>query len=120
MTVDATLSETADLRQPGTPSGDRAHFPHAPSETEDGLKRTRDEQSVRALDAALRRRFSFTPSEVNVALLILEGLTYSEMAKRLGVSYHTVHTHVKAIHSKARVASNGRLQALIGSIGILK
>jgi DNA-binding CsgD family transcriptional regulator len=84
------------------------------------LKRTRDEQSVRALDAALRRRFSFTPSEAKVALLILEGLTYAEMAKLLGVSYHTVHTHIKAIHAKARVASNSRLQALIRSIGTLK
>ena len=80
------------------------------------MKRPRQEESVRALGAALRRRFSFTPSEVNVALLVLEGLTYAEMAKRLGVSYHTVHTHVKAIHAKARVASNGRLQALLQSI----
>ena len=68
------------------------------------------------LGAALRRRFSLTNSEAAVALLILEGLTYAEMATRLGVSYHTVHTHVKAIHQKARVKSNGRLLALILSM----
>lgn len=66
--------------------------------------------------AELCRRFSFTPSEAKVVLLVADGLTYAEIAERLGVSYHTVHTHVKAIHTKARVSSNGRLQALLRRI----
>ena len=74
------------------------------------------EHNGRDLRAELRRRFSFTRAEANIALLLAEGLSYAEVAKRLGVSYHTVHTHVKAIHGKARVKSNGRLLALIGSI----
>jgi len=68
---------------------------------------------TRDLCTELRRRFSFTRSEANIALLFVEGLTYAEVANHLGVSYHTVHTHVKAIHQKARVKSNGRLLALI-------
>ena len=64
----------------------------------------------------LRRRFSFTRSEAKIALLLAEGLSYAEIAGQLGVSYHTVHTHVKAIHEKARVKSNGRLLALISRI----
>jgi DNA-binding CsgD family transcriptional regulator len=69
-----------------------------------------------ALATELRRRFSFTRSEANVALLIADGLPYAEVAGRLGISYHTVHTHVNAIHAKARVSSNVRLVALIRSI----
>ncbi len=70
----------------------------------------------RDLAAELRRRFSFTRAEASVALLLAEGLSYAEIAERLRVSYHTVHTHVKAIHQKARVKSNGRLLALILSM----
>jgi DNA-binding CsgD family transcriptional regulator len=40
------------------------------------------------------------------------------MSRHLGVSCHTVHTHIKAIHRKAHVSSNVRLLALIlGSEG---
>jgi DNA-binding CsgD family transcriptional regulator len=70
----------------------------------------------RDLGAELRRRFSFTLSEANIALLLAGGLAYAEIAERLEISYHTVHTHVKAIHRKARVSSNGRLLALIRSV----
>ena len=68
------------------------------------------------LGTELRRRFSFTRAEANIALLLAEGLSYAETAARLGVSYHTVHTHVKAIHDKAKVKNNGRLLALIAGI----
>lgn len=70
----------------------------------------------RDLGTELRRRFSFTRAEAHVALLLGGGLSYAEVARRLRVSYHTVHTHVKAIHEKARVKSNGRLLALIFSM----
>jgi len=70
-------------------------------------------QTGRDLGTELRRRFSLTRSEAIIALLLTDGLSYGEIAEHLGVSYHTVHTHVKAIHEKARVKSNGRLLALI-------
>jgi DNA-binding CsgD family transcriptional regulator len=69
-----------------------------------------------SLGAELRRRFSFTGAEVNIALLLAEGLSYAEIAGRLKISYHTAHTHVKAIHRKACVSSNGRLLALVRKI----
>ena len=58
-------------------------------------------------------RFGFTRVEAVVAGALADGLTYKEIAKRFGVSYHTVHSHVKAIHEKAGVGNNGRLLALI-------
>ena len=61
----------------------------------------------------LRARYGLTPSEAHVAGHVADGLRYAEIAERLGVSYHTVHSHVKAIHSKVGIRSNGRLTALI-------
>ena len=66
--------------------------------------------SGHGLAAELRRRFSFTRSESGIALLIADGLTYAEIAGRLGISYHTVHTHLKEIHQKlgsTRTAARG-------------
>lgn len=61
----------------------------------------------------LRARFDFTKTEAAVAIALLEGLSYDEIAKKLGVSYHTVHTQIKAVHLKAGVSTTGRLTALI-------
>jgi DNA-binding CsgD family transcriptional regulator len=66
-----------------------------------------------ALAAALRERFELTHMETVVACALADGLTYEEIARRCSVSYHTVHSHVKAIHQKAGVSSNGKLLALI-------
>jgi len=48
-----------------------------------------------------------------VACALADGLTYQEIADGNRISYHTVHSHVKAIHRKAGVSSNTRLLALI-------
>jgi DNA-binding CsgD family transcriptional regulator len=61
----------------------------------------------------IRARFGFTRTEAEVAVALVEGLSYDEIAKKLGVSYHTVHTHIKAVHTKAGVATTGQLTALI-------
>jgi DNA-binding CsgD family transcriptional regulator len=61
----------------------------------------------------LRARFGVTKTEAAIAIALVEGLSYGEIAKKLGVSYHTVHTHIKAIHHKAGVSTTGRLTALI-------
>ena len=65
------------------------------------------------LERVLRERYELTRSEAEVARHIAEGLGYSEVAELLGVSYHTVHSHVKAIHSKTGFRSTGKLSALI-------
>jgi DNA-binding CsgD family transcriptional regulator len=65
-------------------------------------------------------RFGFTPMEKVVALALANGLAYKEIARHYGISFHTVHSHVKAIHEKAGVTSNGRLLALIYAGGPAK
>jgi DNA-binding NarL/FixJ family response regulator len=52
-----------------------------------------------------------------VACAVADGLTYEEIADRCCVSYHTVHSHVNAIHQKVGVSSNTRLLALIRKEG---
>lgn len=65
------------------------------------------------LEALLRERYRLTRGEAQVARHVADGLTYAEIAAVLGVSYHTVHSHVKAIHLKTSVTSNGKLMALL-------
>ena len=65
------------------------------------------------LPGALRERFGLTRMEGAVASALAEGLTYDEIAELFSISYHTVHSHIKAIHLKARVSSTGRLLAKI-------
>ncbi|SRR6266508_917563 len=65
------------------------------------------------LEARLRERFGLTRRQAEVAAALADGLSYAEIAERLGVSYHTVHTHIKAIHQKAGVSTTGRLAALL-------
>ena len=76
--------------------------------------------TVGSEDTALRERLNLrlglTPMEGRVAESLRDGLTYAEIAERFGISYHTVHTHIKAIHRKASVRSNARLVALMARL----
>lgn len=65
----------------------------------------------------LRERFGLTPAEASIAMLVADGLMYAEIAERLAVSPHTVHTHIKEVHRKLDVHSNGRAAALIRELG---
>jgi DNA-binding NarL/FixJ family response regulator len=67
--------------------------------------------------SALRERFALSRREAVVACAPADGLTYEEIAARCDVSYHTVHSHVNAIHQKVGVSSNTRLLALIRKEG---
>lgn len=48
-----------------------------------------------------------TPREADVVRLIARGFTYPRIAKHLGVSLHTVTTHVKSAYRKLDVHSAG-------------
>jgi len=45
-------------------------------------------------------QFLLTSRETEIVRLIEEGLTYKEIGERLGISTHTVHTHIKNIYEK--------------------
>ena len=54
-----------------------------------------------------------TKRERQVARRLVDGSSYSAIAMELGVSYHTVNTHVKAIYRKAAVESRARFAAMV-------
>jgi DNA-binding CsgD family transcriptional regulator len=70
-----------------------------------------------SLAGTLRQRFGLSRMEAVVACSLADGLTYEEIADRCCISYHTVHSHVSAIHRKVGVSSNARLLALIRKEG---
>jgi DNA-binding CsgD family transcriptional regulator len=72
------------------------------------------------LTARLRKRFGLTPAEARVAIILADGFSYAEIAERLSVSPHTVHTHIKEIHQKLGVHTNGRAAAVIRSMSYQK
>jgi DNA-binding CsgD family transcriptional regulator len=55
---------------------------------------------------------SLSDAQRKVLRLLLEGASEKEAAATLGLSYHTVHTHVKEIHRELGVRSRGELMAL--------
>ena len=75
-------------------------------------KAARAPQEGEYLERQLREHYELTRSEAEVARHLVEGLGYSEIAELLGISYHTVHSHVKVIHSKTGSTTNGKLIAL--------
>jgi DNA-binding CsgD family transcriptional regulator len=54
---------------------------------------------------AVNRIVRLTPREADVVGLIARGCTYSQVAERLGVSAHTVATHIKNAYRKLEVHS---------------
>jgi DNA-binding NarL/FixJ family response regulator len=57
------------------------------------------------------RRHALTARELNVPVLLAEGLSNAEMASRLTLSTRTVEHHVSALMNKLGVASRGRAVA---------
>jgi DNA-binding CsgD family transcriptional regulator len=53
----------------------------------------------------MNRIVLLTPRETDVVGLIARGCTYSQVAERLGVSAHTVATHIKNAYRKLEVHS---------------
>jgi DNA-binding NarL/FixJ family response regulator len=53
-----------------------------------------------------------TDKELQVLMLLSEGLSYKMVADRLGISYFTVNSHVKRIYHKLHVHSLGEAVAL--------
>jgi DNA-binding CsgD family transcriptional regulator/tetratricopeptide (TPR) repeat protein len=54
-----------------------------------------------------------SPTELTVARLLTEGLTKPEVAERLGLSPHTVDTHVRGIYAKLAIRNRPALVRLV-------
>ncbi|CAM3868930.1 response regulator transcription factor [Roseateles saccharophilus] len=60
-----------------------------------------------------------SPRESEVLSLIAKGFSFGEIAKLLGVSQHTITTHVKKIYQKLAVHSRGEAVYEAGKMGLL-
>jgi DNA-binding NarL/FixJ family response regulator len=52
-----------------------------------------------------------TDKEKEVLKLLVDGLSYKMIAEKAGVSFHTIHTHIKHIYDKMHVNSKGEAVA---------
>ena len=66
-----------------------------------------------SVELILEAQFGLTPREVEIAVLLTDGLSYREIAEQLNISFHTVNSHVNAIRSKTGLSSVRRLPALL-------
>ncbi|MCX7413008.1 MAG: response regulator transcription factor [Planctomycetia bacterium] len=55
--------------------------------------------------------------EAEVLALLAQGYLYKEIAAKVGVSYHTIHAHVRHIYEKLHVRSRGQAVALYNRRG---
>jgi len=51
-------------------------------------------------DEVTSEQFLLTPREKELVKRVEDGLTYKEIGEKLGISTHTVHTHIKNIYEK--------------------
>ncbi len=84
------------------------------------------EQGTPPLSASIARRMlahfaqsspveesPLTPRELEVVQLLARGLTNAEAANCLGISSHTVSTHVKSVYRKLQVSSRAELASVL-------
>jgi DNA-binding CsgD family transcriptional regulator len=64
-------------------------------------------------EKSLRERWGLSPRQAKVAAALAAGKTYKEIACDLGITFHTVNTHVKAVLAKTGAKTSRRLAAMI-------
>mgnify|MGYP002624830503 CR=1 FL=1 len=81
---------------------------------EAALWRQRHAQALRGLSAAIDQQleaWSLTPAEKEVALLLLKGLSFKEIADVRGASERTVRQQARGIYAKSGLAGRAELAA---------
>ena len=59
--------------------------------------------------------YDFTEAELKVLRLLVEGMSYNQMAQALGISMETVKTHVTNMLKKTGYSSKTKLAAMVMS-----
>ncbi|HET9496636.1 MAG TPA: tetratricopeptide repeat protein [Chloroflexia bacterium] len=67
---------------------------------------------------AAENAYGLTERETEVLRLLVDGLTYAQIADRLTVSFHTVHAHLRSIYGKLGVTSRSQAIRLATEHGL--
>lgn len=70
-------------------------------------------------DESIHDDFVLSQREKDIVKCIEEGLTYKEISLRLGISSHTVHTHIKNIYEKLQAKDRGEALIKARKTGII-
>lgn len=73
-------------------------------------------EPMRLCHTLLREVYGFTPAESRATTALMEGGTTAEVAEQLGVSVHTLKSHMKSIYAKTNVEDRARLVKLLLSL----
>lgn len=72
-----------------------------------------------ARKGGLLKKHTFTPREMETAQLISEGLTFNEMADRMGISPRTVIAYSNSLRLHLGVAKKYEIPAAMRELGLL-
>ncbi len=70
-------------------------------------------------DETVEDQYVLSTREKNIVKCIEQGLTYKEISLRLGISSHTVHTHIKNIYEKLQAKDRGEALIKARKTGII-
>ncbi len=70
-------------------------------------------------DETVEEQYVLSQREKNIVKCIEQGLTYKEISLRLGISSHTVHTHIKNIYEKLQAKDRGEALIKARKTGII-
>lgn len=74
---------------------------------------------AKRMESRLVSEFSFSPRQAQVACLLMEGLTLSDIAERLGISRETAKTHLKRAFELTETCRQSQLVKFLTSISAL-
>ena len=68
-------------------------------------------------ERVLIERWGLSPRQAKVACALATGQTYKEIAADLGITFHTVNTHVKAVLEKTGARTSRKLAVMVHELG---
>jgi len=74
---------------------------------------------IRTDDAAVNPSDAFTSREISIVKLLEQGMSYKEVASELGVSPHTVHSHIKKVYEKVHASSRNEMLLKARKLGVI-
>ena len=69
--------------------------------------------------ASIERQYLITPREKQILICIDMGLSYKELAERLDISVHTIHTHITKVFRKLKTSTRREALIKIRKLGII-